>query len=229
MKRTGTCLLSTLILLGSAATAMAGAYGEDVTTEAPAQAPAGPAPAATETVVETRFDRTGGYLEVGGIYVVQLFDNDAGIVGVPLDDAGNTGGYEIRAGYRWNKWVAIEGEWEQYLHFKNVPQSNAPDAGRGHNLDAYNIMANVKFFPIDGRFQPYVIGGIGMAKVELEAPSPVDKRDEAGFAARFGAGVDIYITDNIGVAFEVDYILPTGDAHEFDLLPIGGSIFYRFG
>ncbi|HYB98864.1 MAG TPA: porin family protein [Candidatus Limnocylindrales bacterium] len=231
MKRTGTCLLSTLLLLGSASLATAGAYGEEETAETPA-APSAPAPAAaaTDTVVEAKYGEPGGYIEVGGSYVVQVFDEDAGIKGVPLDDTDNTGGYEIRAGYRVNNWLGIEAEWEQFLHFKNV---NLRDTGCtvdcGANLDMWSLMMNAKFFPLRGRFQPYGIVGIGVAKAEFETSLPIGKQDEHGFAARFGVGVDVYITEQIGLAFEADYILPTGDAHEFDVIPFSGSIFYRFG
>ena len=49
-----------------------------------------------------------------------------------------------------------------------------------------------------------------------------------GFAARFGGGIDFYVTRNIMVTAEVAYVLPTGQLDDLDQLQIGGALQYRF-
>lgn len=51
---------------------------------------------------------------------------------------------------------------------------------------------------------------------------------ESGFAARFGGGIDIYITRNFYGALDASYVLPTGDVDDFDMVSIGWGFGYRF-
>ena len=49
-----------------------------------------------------------------------------------------------------------------------------------------------------------------------------------GFMGRFGLGLDVYITERIGISLESDYVLPTGRANNFNNFTVSWSLFYRF-
>jgi opacity protein-like surface antigen len=194
------------VLLGTASLAMAGAYGEPVAPEE------GPAPVAVAPAVVEE-ERVGyGYIGAGALYAIQNFHCDT-------DDAW---GYNIRGGYRFNNWVAIEGMFEH-------PVSNFDDAdvvdGFGRlngDVEVWNITANGKFYPLQGMFQPYALIGAGYGEADL----PHD--DNGGFVARFGIGLDILFTDNFGMDTEVGYVLGTGSASDYDYIPISVGLFYNF-
>ena len=48
------------------------------------------------------------------------------------------------------------------------------------------------------------------------------------FAARFGGGIDFYVTEKIGVSLDGSYVLPTGDLKDFDYFSIAWGFQYRF-
>lgn len=54
------------------------------------------------------------------------------------------------------------------------------------------------------------------------------RETQTDFAARFGAGLDIYLTENIVLSAGVDYVLPTGDVNDLDYVSFGGGGQYRF-
>jgi hypothetical protein len=89
-------------------------------------------------------------------------------------------------------------------------------------VDAWNITANAKAYPVAGRFQPYALVGAGYGQADL----PHDDND--GFIARFGIGMDIAVVDNFGVMTEVGYVLGTGSMSDYDQIPISVGVFYNF-
>jgi len=46
--------------------------------------------------------------------------------------------------------------------------------------------------------------------------------------ARFGGGLDFYITESIVASAGVDYLLPTGDVEDLDYVSFGWGLQYRF-
>jgi len=205
MKKEFATLVCAFSLIGSASCALAGAYGE------PAQPEESPAPVAVAPEV---VEAPSGYwyLGAGALFSIENFECQS-------DDAW---GYNIRAGRRINPFVAVEAEWEH-------PASKFDDSSRvdgfgrlGGDVDVWNLTANGKVYPIQGQFQPYALVGVGYGQADM----PHD--DNGGFIARFGVGLDVLITDNIGVATEVGYVLGTGDLANFDQIPISVGAFYNF-
>lgn len=215
MKKEIVGLFCVCALLGGTTAAVAGAYGEkDQAEELPATPPAVESTAEAAAEVET-FSAPGAYMEIGGVYVVENFGEETNTIG---SDYGNSGGYQLRAGYRIRPWVAVEGEWEHDIDF-------------GDNLEGslYALTANGKFYyPFDCRFQPYALIGMGWVNGMNDDS---EREDESALGFRFGIGIDTYITKNIGIAAEAGYVLPvTGYLadHDFDTIPISLSAFYRF-
>jgi hypothetical protein len=68
--------------------------------------------------------------------------------------------------------------------------------------------------------------GMGFMVSEASAGSAEDT--EASFAARFGIGVDLYVTENFLAALDFNYVLPTSDLDELDYVRFGWGLGYRF-
>jgi opacity protein-like surface antigen len=200
-------VLSASMIMGATSLAFAGAYGEAPEAEEMPQAVAA-APMAEPEPAPTGY----WYVGVGGIYSIENFHCDA-------DDAW---GYNVRAGRRINRWVAVEAEWEH-------PVDDFDDAdkvdGFGRldgDIEVWNVTANARVYPLDGRWQPYILIGGGYGEADL----PHDDND--GFVGRFGLGLDFLITDKFGVTTGVDYVVGTDDLGDYDQIPVSVGIFYNF-
>jgi opacity protein-like surface antigen len=71
---------------------------------------------------------------------------------------------------------------------------------------------------LDGRLEPYVIGGIGAEFADLnDTPDSAASLDmsasDTSFVAAIGAGLDYYVTSDISVGFELQYLFSRG--HHF--------------
>lgn len=163
--------------------------------------------AATAVAADQEYGRSGPYLGAGGTYGFENFD------GVP--GAGGGWGYNLKGGYRFNQFFAIEAEFEQLLGM----ESNLGD------IDSWVLTAAGKAFALDGPIQPFALAGIGWAGVDQSGAGGVD---DDGLGFRFGAGVDFYATRNIAITAEVGYILGTGDVGDFNLVPVSLGVLYRF-
>jgi len=214
MKKELVSLFCVSCLLGGTTAAYAGAYGEkEQVEELPASPPAAPPAVAPAPEPET-FGAAGPYIEVGGAYVFENFGRSTNMVG---SDYGDSGGYQVRAGYRINPWVAVEGEWEHDVSFQD-------------NLEAsiYDLTVNGKFYPLATRVQPYALVGMGWINGLNDSTT---REDQSSLGFRFGLGVEAYITKSMGVAAEAGYVLPaTGylGSHDFDTIPLSLNVFYRF-
>jgi len=130
MNRTLVSLICVFALLGGTTHALA--------AEQPAAQPS-----AAEAEAEG-FGAAGAYIEVGGVYAIENFDahdNAASMDGDNLDKGSrvnsydNSGGYQLRDGYRITPWVAVEGEWEHAIDFQDSVEASI-----------YNLMVNGKFY-----------------------------------------------------------------------------------
>jgi opacity protein-like surface antigen len=160
------------------------------------------------------FARNGAYLGLAGsVGIFPEAEDDLDDVGGDVD----TGlGLNARAGYRVHPHFAAEAEFE-WVH------SSIEFAGSDADFDTFVGTVNGKAFLLTGRFQPFAMIGIGGLGVHGEGDS-----GDSGFAARFGGGLDVYITRNFYGAIDASYVLPTGDVDDFDLVSIGWGFGYRF-
>ena len=161
------------------------------------------------------FARNGAYLGLAGsVGIFPEEEDDIDDVGGDVDTAL---GLNARAGYRVHPHFAAEAEFE----WVNADiEFGGNDAG---DFDTLVGTVNGKAFALTGRFQPFAMIGIGAMGVHGDEDS-----GDSGFAARFGGGIDIYITRNFYGAVDASYVLPTGDVDDFDLVSIGWGFGYRF-
>jgi opacity protein-like surface antigen len=125
-------------------------------------------------------------------------------------------------------------------------------------VNPWVITGNVKGYLLTGRWQPFLLAGAGLmtAKVSLELNDLLGKDPpgeeplgsefrrrmsesdrftgaaesvrSTGFAARFGAGIDAYATENFVFTLGADYVFPTGDVKDFDYISVVWGVQYRF-
>ena len=123
----------------------------------------------------------------------------------------------------------------------------SPEAGRSIlEGDTWALSADVEIHPWTGRVQPFVVAGVGWLWADLEekpirasagnpgTPDPevvklglgIDSGD--GFMARFGGGVEFYLTDYFFFHADASYVLGTGDVDDLDYISVGWGLGCRF-
>lgn len=174
---------------------------------------------------QSDYGRTGFFVGAGGGIALENFDLDEAetVSGVSID-VSNSAAINGRIGYRLHPYIAAEVLFEYYPEFElEAVGTTFAEA------DGFTFMLNAKGYPLDGQFQPYIVVGIGILDAELEDTLGAGlSEDETDFTARFGGGIDIYMTRSILINGEIAYYLPSGDLDEFDFLTIMAGIQYRF-
>lgn len=243
-------LTSMILAAGVAVTALPARADEapapgEVVTALPAGADEEPPPAQD-------FTRDGWYLQAQGLFAFQNFGVKAvptGPITTPLlganvtvedIDVRNRGaGFNLLAGYRMGRNFAGELEFEFIESFDvdvDLLLNGSPSTVKPY-VRTYNLALNLRVYPLArlfdpgsvfNRFQPFVKVGPAWqyAAVRYKGSSIFS---DGGFAGRFGAGLDIYITKNIVFTTGANYMLPGGDVKGFDYVSIGGGLQYRFG
>lgn len=180
------------------------------------------APVAESAAEASIYGGKAPYVSFGGVYAIQNVD------GIP-GGVGDSGGYDIRGGYAVHEMVAVEIQWQSMLNHSR----NAQDPVTGQDepsLESRMLSFNGRVSPLDGRFQPY--GLLGMGWFNVQADKTNNDLHKSSFAMRFGLGLAAYITERTGVALEAGYILPLtgtlGGGKSFDLVPITLSVFFKF-
>ncbi|HYC57471.1 MAG TPA: outer membrane beta-barrel protein [Candidatus Binatia bacterium] len=165
--------------------------------------------------------RSGPYLHLGVAYAFEDFAMHD--VTGEWDDAW---GYDVRGGYRSHSWLATEVQWQHLPSFAGPGSQRA--RGRSEaDVETSILSFNGKLYPLGGRVQPFVLAGAGWQSAEQRGGL-----EEDALALRFGAGVDVYFTSNVGMAVEGGYVWPVSsqlaDAEEVNIIPVNASIFLRF-
>lgn len=161
---------------------------------------------------DSEFGRSGPYVSGSAMYG---FENFSGKAADPTPD--NSWGYNLRGGYRFNEYFALEALWEQYVDFKN--------GGDNGSTDQWIGALNAKVYPFDGLVQPYVAAGLGWWQVNDDRPA---NGDDSGLGVRFGLGLDFYLSRNWALTTEVGYLLPTGGGSDYQVIPLSLGVIYRF-
>ncbi len=159
---------------------------------------------------ESIYARPGFYVGVGGALILEDVNNAS---------ADNTGGLNLRAGYRLTKRAAfeIEGEW--------VGGFDPKVGGVSVNLDTYALTASAKAHLLFGRVQPNLQLGLGI--IIADAGGPVNET-ETDLAFRVGVGVDVYATQNIVVVMNGTWVAGTGRVSDITYGTLGLGLQYRF-
>jgi len=216
MRKNFVMVIGAMALIASATSARAGAYGDrEQAEEAPAPAPA---VAAMQEVEEVDYARPGFYIGLGGNYAIEQFD----ATGIGND--GNSTGLHARAGYRIVPNFAIEALYEWMSEFD---EDSFPGIKTKNHYSAWAITLNAKGYLLTGRWQPYLVYGLGYIDVNGHNVQNNTGTGE-GLDMRFGIGMDANINENIAIGPEVAYVLPFQEAANFDMVTVALGIRFKF-
>ena len=186
----------------------------DLTTKKPAKR--------QRTTAEETNDptRAGAILGVGATFAHENFDG----TGMDLEDSG---GFNARVGYRFNRWVATVLEVERYQQFHGEDFSTRADIG---DVNGWAVGLNGVFYPIGGPYQPFAEIGINyldMERTNNSLSSPNDEKTYDGPAFRFGVGLDVYATNKFLVTTDLSYMLGISQVQDYGLLALSLGIAFR--
>jgi len=170
------------------------------------------------------FAREGVYLGVAGSFAIptQLEDKLEKRYGesFSVDDSL---GFHARVGYRLSPHLAFEVHSEWLSGFEATSSSGYAD------FEVLTITGDFKVYPLTGRWQPYLIAGAGGLIADVKEQSGLGvSGDSNDFAARFGIGLDYYVTRSIALVVDASYVLPVEDVNDFDYFSLGWGLQYRF-
>ena len=184
------------------------------------------------------FGRTGFYIGVGGA-LTDLMEAEGRIenefsnrgLGSVDADVNSSFGLNGRGGYRFHPHFSAELEIDWHSPFSADIAFGLEDVVEAE-VEPLVFTANTKGYLFKDRFQPYAVVGIGLMTADLNIHNSsgvlVAEERSTGFAARFGGGVDMYVTEHIVLNAEIRYVLPTGDVKDLDMISLGWALQYRF-
>lgn len=186
--------------------------------------------------------RTGPYFgvsAVGGTFITAPDNYEKQFVALGLEvlpdpplpaidndlDHDAAAGFDIYLGWRLHKYVAAE------LEVEYLPEVKFDEDG-GDFVEAETLVfsgAVRGILPL-GRFEPYVLGGIGFMDADVDDVRNLGVILDEGtdLAIRFGGGFDFHLHRNVALRFSAEWMLPRGDIHEMEYVSIGGGLQYRF-
>jgi opacity protein-like surface antigen len=158
-------------------------------------------------------------------------------------------GVHARAGYRFLPHFAAETHLE-YLSGAKIYAPTQRFETTITELTALTLTADMKGYLSTGMIQPYGLIGVGWMKTrgrdirknpaKFEPPTknplkvipitdPIDTNDN-GMVGRFGAGVDVYVTQSISMGAGASYVMPLYNWGEFDYnyISLDWGLQYRF-
>jgi opacity protein-like surface antigen len=193
---------------------------------------------------DSEFDtvRAGPYLGISIAGGIPTFDgNNLTTVTTPSPSDVNEEpsiGINARAGWRIVSWAAAEVQYEWMNEFK--VETRGEDCA---NVNAQVLTGNLRLFAPHHSFHPYVLAGVGSARLERESrtiaigdeqcmPRAGKRRKERNweFAARFGIGFDMYLTEHVVLNLEATGV-HTEDAtleHNWPFVSLTAGVQYRF-
>jgi opacity protein-like surface antigen len=192
-------------------------------------------PGAAFAEEEDDFGRTGVYIGLGGS-LTHLLDAEEALedelsssVSVDTSTKENFG-INGRIGYRFHSHFAAEFEGEWHGPFDGKHKVGNVEFAMSE-VETLVFTANAKGYLFKDRFQPYAVLGAGVMgsfhNIQYAAGGESYERS-TGFAARFGGGADLYITEHIVLNAEIRYVLPTGAVEGLDMISFGWAVQYRF-
>lgn len=185
-----------------------------------------------------------GYVQGGILYGFQQFDfsdiedDIEKMVPFQVDlDADNSPGFDLRIGSRVHPYAAVEAQ-VQHFFGGDIDSKVSNLYGYVKNTVAeYSATAwtvNLKGYAMrpEEAFQPYGLIGIGIVNVDIDNKDGYNVFDEdtTETMMKFGAGFDVKATEQLFLFLEIDYLAPSGDLKDFNMVPLaaGAGIQFRF-
>ena len=190
---------------------------------------------ASAAQANSRFDRLmaedGDYARPGlyvgggivGGFTTRLEGQLTEIPGVNNVEVDPSFGLSGRVGARITPHLALEAHYEWMEDFET-----SVDGTEIAETQTQTFTGDVKGYLATGRVQPYLSAGIGVLSAKSDDPVTTFQKTDTDFAARFGGGVDFYLSENVGLSLDSSYVVPTGDVEDLDYVSLGAGVFFRF-
>lgn len=188
------------------------------------------------------FDRRGWFAGLQGVYAREDFDegeeeeslrdaNEPFQIEFSLKDR-NTGGLRGKFGRRCHSRfsVEIEGEWLDDFEGRIA----ADGTGKVNDITFSTGVGsiNVKGYLLTGRVQPFALIGVGTMGIRAEstnASGDIKSDQDTGLLiARFGGGLDYYVTRNWVLSGQADYVYSATNLKILNYISVGLGVLYRF-
>jgi opacity protein-like surface antigen len=153
----------------------------------------------------------GFYLGGGAIRSFEDFDHDR----IDFDDAV---GFDFRAGFRFEEWIALEVQSEWSGRFDGDTRSS--------DLEIHYRGLNAKLYPLQTWIEPFVVVGAGVLYGRLDRDG--GNKDDFGAGFRIGGGVEIPIIDGLRATLEGSYVIPTPDLEDYRYAAVSAGIVWHF-
>jgi len=154
------------------------------------------------------YARPAWYVSVAGTFDIHLFESEVKKAFDGVVDLENAWGIDLKVGRRLLYWLSFELEYEYVDGFDfNV------DGIKILSLQVNTLTGNVKFHYPFRRFIPYAVAGIGGTwyNVKDEAGLGIGFESDTALAGRFGAGIDIFLTERWAINTSYTFVLTTYD------------------
>jgi opacity protein-like surface antigen len=165
---------------------------------------------ASSAAAQNNFNYPKPYVQIAGLYGLCNWSghNASGDCSENFD---SSFGFNFRGGARLNRWFAVEGQVEWASGYDATPagiaSATTPNLTRA-TIDSLAYTVNARFYPTEGRIQPYAIAGIGGQNAWLD--TNLGNSDTfTSFIGRFGVGADLYLTENLALTGEFTYVAAT--------------------
>jgi opacity protein-like surface antigen len=165
---------------------------------------------------EPDYGATGFYLGIGAAYAWDQFDQFS------TREPDMAIGFDAWGGYRFLSYLAAELQ----LEYMNGFDVSYPWYGYYLEGEAVTFTGNLKAYLPLGRFQPFLMSGVGLGFVKFEFGG--NDNSDTAFAARFGGGIDFYVTESVALQISSSYVLQTGDLDGLDYVSMTAGLQYRF-
>lgn len=177
------------------------------------------------------FDRPHFYLGLGPLYAFEQFHTTSHVFtggGGTAVGADDSYGAEGRLGYRLHEHVALEAQ-AQYYGQSDLNAHGPKGSQRVGSFEGVSATGNFKLYPLVGRVQPYVLGGVGLLWAHLKNDLPGARRgNDTELAGRGGLGLDVYLDEHVALNVEGSYLAPASNLKDFPLAAVSGGLQLHF-
>lgn len=197
------------------------------------------------TAVANEWAEPGAFVTVAGMNAFENFQNTP-------EDFTDSWAFALRAGYRFNGFLAAEGGFEFLTGFKtlvDLPPGQPVGIPNPAPLtvDGGIFTVNAKAYaPWFGRFQPYGLVGVGGMWAKLRTswttgavctPSYfgwwcegtyTKLGNNGAFVAKFGGGAEFFVTEDFALVMDAAYVMPTGALKDLQYTSFTWGAIFKF-
>jgi opacity protein-like surface antigen len=185
---------------------------------------------------------TGLYIGVGGNYALQNFNtsdlnNDLRPYGLNVSFS-NAPGFNAKVGYHFSKWFSAEFvydyftdfSWNQTTRISGVPVTFDAKVKLMTFMVAGKLSPDIRSEVV----RPYITAGAGIMYGKIDATASAAGYSFTAWSsdydacAKIGAGIDFYVTKNISIGIEGNYVMGFGNMDEIKYANLNLGVAYHF-